>query len=559
MEHRSAVYDWLSILRESGPRRVRAGATYRLRREIASARRLIRLGRRDPEFPSLSHWPIKSRSRALATDIREDLAQGVLDLRGETIEIDGAGGFGRSALESASRLANFDAHGWEWSWYLCQRPSGGTRTLFDAVWKAWIRDWRYSRGDAWHPFVVSSRIWVLLDVFGDLVKNGASEPSVLRHLDEASRYLDRTVEWHHGGNHILKNLKALVGVAFARGSAPLLASALLAFEREAYRQILGDGGHIERSPSYHVAALADMLDVLDLVRAAGTGSDALESTVERARRWVVAMRSRDGNLPPFNDSSRVSAHTVSAVGLGEEERGDGRSLTVLSDSGFVRVRRSDWDLVIDAGGPGPKFNPGHAHAGALGFELSWGPQALAVDTGVSTYSGIRRSYERSAAAHNVIVVDGQDPFRMWGGFRAARLSKTRIVAARDEGHGCVVVAESEFGNNHRAFLHRRTWNISAGRVTVEDEVQGSGRHGLCWWLHLAPFVDAVRLSDRAVDLGAVWLQLGWDGAMRMVCWDQDVAHGVSDGIGRGVVPAAAVSLEGCGDLPSRVKAEFVAK
>ena len=81
-----------------------------------------------------------------------------------------------------------------------------------------------------------------------------------------------------GGNHLVKNLKALVGLGVFLGDDRLVAHAASHLERQIGVQVLADGGHYERSPSYHCQVLGDLIDVAGLLAAAGRPADP------RARR-----------------------------------------------------------------------------------------------------------------------------------------------------------------------------------------------------------------------------------------------------------------------------------
>ena len=68
--------------------------------------------------------------------------------------------------------------------------------------------------------------------------------------------------------------------------------------------------------------------------------------------------------------------------------------------------------MMNVGSVGPAYQPGHAHADTLSFELSVDGLRWFVNTGVSGYGVTAdRSYERSSEAHNTVVVDGMDPLR----------------------------------------------------------------------------------------------------------------------------------------------------
>ena len=82
-------------------------------------------------------------------------------------------------------------------------------------------------------------------------------------------FLRRNLETDVGGNHLIKNLKALVGLAVFFGDDALLARALGRLRRQLSVQVLPDGGHYERAPAYHCQVLGDLIDIAGLLQAAG--------------------------------------------------------------------------------------------------------------------------------------------------------------------------------------------------------------------------------------------------------------------------------------------------
>src|SRR6185295_1096925 len=78
---------------------------------------------------------------------------------------------------------------------------------------------------------------------------------------------------------------------------------------------------------------------------------------------------------------------------------------------------------------GPSYQPGHAHADTLSFELSLHGRRVLVNSGTSEYgTGPERQRQRSTAAHNTVVIDGQDSSEVWGGFRVARRAHCQWLA-----------------------------------------------------------------------------------------------------------------------------------
>lgn len=87
------------------------------------------------------------------------------------------------------------------------------------------------------------------------------------------------------------------------------------------------------------------------------------------------------------------------------------------------------------------------------------------------YSITAQHEQRSTAAHNTVVVDGQNSSEVWGGFRVARRAYPSQLSV-DRKEDSVVVSASHTGY-HRLpgkVTHTRTWLISSKGFSVRDEI-----------------------------------------------------------------------------------------
>jgi uncharacterized heparinase superfamily protein len=383
----------------------------------------------------------------------------------------------------------------------------------------WLAENPPPKGTAWEPYPVSLRIvnwvkWAL--VGGDLGEQATQSLAV------QARWLARRLEWHLLGNHLFVNAKALVFAgSFFDGpeAARWRAEGSRILRRQLAEQILPDGGQFERSPMYHALALEDVLDLINVLAASGASADslgeALRPQVKPMRRWLQAMTHPDGEIAFFNDAAMGIAPRAEELDAYAGRLGfPGRSeplpeLTVLADSGFVRMQRGPAVVIADVGPVGPDYLPGHAHADTLSFELSLHGRRLIVNSGTSEYGvGAERLRQRGTAAHSTVSVDGQDSSEVWGGFRVARRARPYGGFAR------VVEGRIEVGCRHDGYrrlpgrpVHARRWMLDAHGLDVEDEVSHApGR--ACMHVHWAPGVHC--LPDGSVmfeDARAAQLEL----------------------------------------------------
>lgn len=290
----------------------------------------------------------------------------------------------------------------------------------------WIAENPKGSIPGWDPYPTSLRIvnWV------KYLNNNLTLPVPHRlrvedSLRDQLHWLANHVEWHIMANHLMANLKALVigNKWFGRESAKWMRLYKVQIEE----QILPDGGHFERSIMYHAIMLEDALDVIKFC-----GDDAiwLKPIAEKMLRYLVNMTGPDGKIAMFNDAAEGIAKPTAWLACYAKRLGIEAPIAEpfvdFPDIGYTRMSAGDFVLFVDSAPIGPDYQPGHAHADTLTYELYYKGQKIVRDVGTSEYRGLRRSYERSSAAHNVVEVEGRDSSEVWSSHRVGK--RARIVA-----------------------------------------------------------------------------------------------------------------------------------
>ena len=357
-----------------------------------------------------------------------ELRAGKIRLLGQVRELGDAPGWDYT---DAPRLWRFHLHYWDWAWGLAADPDRlAARALFARLCRSWQASTGFGRGDAWHPYPAALRAWSWCGLHHDLVAGSDIEPDFVAGLAAHAGFLRRHLEYDVGGNHLIKGLKALVGLAVFFADERLLRLATRRLTRQMARQVLADGGHYERAPAYHCQVLADLIDVADLLRAAGqTPPGEITAAVDRMRHWLGAVLTPDGQVPLLNDGYPVDREFLAALRPGPDPVTPASPVLVLPETGLVRAVAGGWHLLADVGPPCPPSLPAHAHADTFGCLVHVDKVPLLVDTGTSTYEpGPVRRYERSTAAHSTVQVDGADSTEVWGVFRAGRRARVSGLA-----------------------------------------------------------------------------------------------------------------------------------
>ena len=295
-----------------------------------------------------------------------------------------------------------------------------------------------------------------------------------------------------GGNHLIREATALAAAGIAFGSRSMKYAGLRLLAGAVGRQILPDGGHEERSPSYHLEVLTDLAEVRSLLPANHPFGDSLGHVLGGMADFAASFCHPDGELPLFNDCSpwpvRVTAF-LRALGL------EPRPRSRFPESGYYILGTGDTALFFDAGPPSPPDLPPHAHCDLLSFEASVGGRRLLVNSGTADYArGSWRDYWRSTRAHNTVEVDRQEQSEVWHSFRMARRASPSDVEAIETDDGEIVTAAHDgYRRLSPGVVHRRTVARWPPGWVVVDSLEGAGRHTFRSFLHLHPATSHTEL------------------------------------------------------------------
>lgn len=376
----------------------------------------------------------------------------------------------------------------------------------DALIKRWTAENPPMIGNGWEPYPLSRRLVNLVKWYG---RRGSVPDHLLQSLARQAEALLAQIEWHILGNHLFANAKALIFVgAFFSGRAGdrWLRQGLKILDREISEQFLADGGHFERSPMYHAILLWDLCDLINLADRVGLSElvkrrDTWCMVLARGVSWLKAMCHPDGEIAFFNDAAIGVAPDPQmlidyARSLGcvlPETKNCDFSVVNLKESGYVVVESGrGHKAILDVAEIGPHYQPGHAHADTLSFELSLYGQRVIVNSGTSVYGeGSERQRQRSTAAHNTVEINGQNSSEVWRGFRVARrahpiglnIRKTpneiRVYCAHDGYHWLPGSPQ-----------HSRLWRCGTNWLQIVDRIAGTFQKAVSrFYLH--PSVEII--------------------------------------------------------------------
>jgi uncharacterized heparinase superfamily protein len=374
--------------------------------------------------------------------------------------------------------------------------------------------------DSWNSFALSIRVVVWMQQLalrGDRLASStaaAMRASLLRQM----RFLEANLETDIGGNHLIKNIKALIWAsAFFSGpdADRWRELGLRLLRKELARQILPDGVHYERSPSYHCQVFADLLECRQALNEDPLNG-AFDDALARMAQACVDLSHSDDRVAQFNDSGLSMAYGPAQC-LDVYERLFGRRPTrrdvfAFSNAGYFGLWAEGAYFIADCGRIGPDDLPAHAHGDISSFEYSFGNRRLIVDQGVFEYNpGERRDMSRSAKHHNTLCFEGADQAEFFESFRCGRRPNVTIRLFERTADGFVLEgAHDGFARLPGAPVHVRKFSVTPAQIEICDRIEGRTDRPASIGFLLHPEAKVEAAGNVAwITSGAVALRMRW--------------------------------------------------
>lgn len=355
----------------------------------------------------------------------------------------------------------------------------------DAAFESLVLDWVAANPaerpgawfDGWNSFALSIRVVVWMQ---QCARRGSFPPRVLTSLAEQIRFLEHNLELDLGGNHLVKNVKALLWAGrFFEGDEAMrwTAHGRSLLSQVLDEQVLPDGLHYERSPAYHAQVLADLLECHVALRP-GEDRDRLGRVLVRMAGAMADLTHPDGLPCLFNDGALHMAYStetcLEALGSIVGTRPEPRDRFALTDAGYFGARDGDDLVVFDCGPIAPDDLPAHGHGDILAFEWTVDGRRVVIDTGVFEYHpGERRARSRATPAHNTVTVDDADQCEFWSAFRVARRARVEVLHHGDVPGGFRLRGRHDgFRRQAGRPIHVREAICTPRRIEVRDIVEG---------------------------------------------------------------------------------------
>ncbi len=325
-----------------------------------------------------------------------------------------------------------------------------------------------------YPIALRSINWVK---FFCQYPDAATKPR-LDSLYSQIKLLEKKLEYHLLGNHLLEDAYALyIGASFFNDQ-PLLQKAKKLLLTQLDEQVLKDGAHYEQSPMYHCILLDRLLDCINI-----KSDNKLADYAQRMMGHLESIKWGVGSLPLLNDSANGIAPTTSQLFYFAKGLGLKWKKIPMKECGYRKMQAGNMEAIVDVGNITATYQPGHTHADTFSYELHIDGKPFVVDTGISTYNKTeRRQLERSTIAHNCVSPDEKNSSEVWGGFRVGKRCHTDFI---DDTENVIEAVHDGFGKECR-----RRFEIKVGSFIVKDWFDGEAIS----YIHLAKDADEKRVK-----------------------------------------------------------------
>ena len=373
-----------------------------------------------------------------------------------------------------------DLHGFGWLRDLRATGGDAARRRARELVGAWLEAHPTWSMPAWAPQACGQRLANWLGCFEFFAASAEIEfrHRLLISIAQQAQHLSRALPAGLGGSDLIAASKGLIyaGVALSGGDA-WRARGLELLTRELPRQVLADGGHVERNPSRHMAVLRDLIDARAVLARAGGKDDGqdgadehaigdLTIAIEAMARILRMYQHGDGGLALFNGAAEESGWQVDLVL--QRAGGPRRPVGEASHSGYQRMSAGRTLVLVDAGAPPARGLDRDAHAGALSLEVSTGRQRLIVNCGARADDATWHQAQRATAAHSTLVLGDTNSTEVKAGGlgRPARI----VHSQRDEDEGRILLDLAHDGYlRNFGVLHRRRLYLSADGTDLRGE------------------------------------------------------------------------------------------
>ena len=386
-------------------------------------------------------------------------------------------------------------------------------------------------GDKWSPYVIADRLMNWIGFVSEYCDDTKIK-HYAKHIYPQAIELMKSIEYQLGANHLLSEGRALIAAGAFLNNDKMYQYGKKILQKEFDVQFLNDGGHYERSVSYHVESLQQYFEAIWIMNYLGdSAAQSFAMMIKEAYKFLNNMIGVNGEIPLFNDSAIDYPFYDARDFLATTEYlykttptnaypGDYKvswnmdnfekldcnwNINELSEStGFLHHRfqfgDNKYSVYFDVGDNGPDSNLGHTHADSLSILLSCSNKRILVDSGAFTYqNGELRNQCRSTKAHNTLEIDDTDNAEVWSAFRVGRRGHSKVdyyenckgtmkIRASSNGYTNIL---KEPANHIRELIV----DDQRGILIVNDSLECNNSHKVTIRYHIGPDCSVQKLDE----------------------------------------------------------------
>ena len=339
----------------------------------------------------------------------------------------------KEVLNNGTRLWKLNLHYFQW-----------IVNVSDEDFQFFIKDWieknkPYQKNywlDSWNSYALSIRTFTWINEITKREKNldkdfvDATNQSIINQICFLSKNLENDI----GGNHIIKNIKALYyASSYFKGEKPNIWRKIADnhLKLELKKQILDDGFHFELSPAYHCQVFEDLIDCYVVLHKSSLKNE-LSRKLAKMKIVIEAFTHPDSKISLFNDGGINMASSPFDLLKKYDEIFNTKSTLKknyfpFKDAGYYVIKNNLFHFIYDSGIVGPNELPAHSHGDIFSFELSVKKQRVFIDPGVFEYNaGMKRTDSRATKSHNTLTINDLDQCDFWSSFRMGKRADVKI-------------------------------------------------------------------------------------------------------------------------------------
>lgn len=301
------------------------------------------------------------------------------------------------------------------------------------------------------PYVVSLRLWNIL-VFAGKNKNISERVDLV--IKRQFAYLEKHVEYHIDGNHLLENLICLSAGEYLANTPNHGLKWFELLTRELSKQLLPCGAHYELSPSYHFILMRRLMLLQELF----PNSAVLNLAISTMQQWLNGFQWPDGTWANFGDSYNLSVQRRESIGNITEQQN-----TLISP--YQKYSTPFYSIIVKSSPPTPANQPGHSHADIGSFCLWVKGVEVITDMGVSTYeNNEQRLFERGTSSHNTVCIDGKNQSDIWSSFRVGKRANSNATWLASN--------KLKLEISYKGLIHTRHFDFDDQTISISDDIRG---------------------------------------------------------------------------------------